>query len=145
MYVFAGNVSPKDLYSFRSLSMMRPQLTPLAVKPSVAKYTEKDLQRILRTVLKAWAPSDGAHEKLLNARLPDVYCSKSHMECYNFCQQCEDHFATAGALAPTVFFLQHFSCVTASTSVGSNISGNMRPRAQFLSLKRSSRPSFAEA
>ena len=22
------------------------------------------------------------------------------MECYNFCQQCEDHFATAGAKGP---------------------------------------------
>ena len=64
----------------------------------IAKYTEKDLQKILRIVLKARAPSsDGPREKPLKARLPDVYCSKSHMECYNFCQQCKDHFATAKA------------------------------------------------
>ena len=53
----------------------------------VAKYTEEDLQKILRTVLKARAPSsDGPHEKPLKARLPDVYCDQSHIECYNFYQ-----------------------------------------------------------
>ena len=65
---------------------------------SVAKYTKENLQRIFRTVVKAQAlPSDGPREKPLKARSPDVYRGKSHMECYNFCQQCEDHFATAGA------------------------------------------------
>ena len=73
-------------------------VNPPAVKPPVAKYTEEDLQRILRTVLKARAPpSNDAREKSLKARSPDVYCGKSHIECYNFCQQCEDHFAIAGA------------------------------------------------
>ena len=82
-----------------------------AVKLPVAKYTEKNLQRIPRTVLKARAPlSDGSREKSLKAKSPDVYCGKSHMECYNFCQQCEDHFATTGAKDPiripfAVFFL----------------------------------------
>ena len=77
----------------------------------VAKYMEEDLQRILRTVLKVRAPpSDGPREKPLKARSPDVYRGKSHIECYNFCQQCEDHFATAEAKDPnrilfaTLFF-----------------------------------------
>ena len=62
-------------------------VNPPAVEPPVAKYTEEDLQRILRTVLEARAPpSDGAREKPLKARSPDVYRGKSHMECYNFCQ-----------------------------------------------------------
>ena len=72
-----------------------------AVEPPVAKYTKEDLQRIIKTVFKARAPpSDGVREKPLKARSPDVYRGKSHMECYNFCQQCEDHFATAGAKGP---------------------------------------------
>ena len=76
-------------------------VNPPAVEPPVAKYTEEDLQRILKTVLEARAlPSDGIREKPLKARSPDVYCGKSYMECYNFCQQCEDHFATAGAKGP---------------------------------------------
>ena len=72
------------------------------VNPSVeffiAKYKEEDLQKILRTVLKVRAPSfDSLCEKLLKARSPHVYCGKSHIECYNFCQPCEDYFATARA------------------------------------------------
>ena len=75
-------------------------VNPLA-EPPIAKYTEEDLQNIFRTVLKTRAhPSDGPHEKPLKARSPDVYCGKSHIECYNFCQQCKDHFATAGAKGP---------------------------------------------
>ncbi len=37
---------------------------------------------------------------MLKAKTPDVYRGRSHMECYNFCQQCEDHFATCGATGP---------------------------------------------
>ena len=29
--------------------------------------------------------------------VPEVYYDKSHLDCYHFCQQCEDHFETAGA------------------------------------------------
>ena len=83
----------------------------LLAEPPITKYTEEDLQKIFRMVFKARAlPFDGPREKPLKARSPDVYCVKSHMECYNFCQQCEDHFATAGAKSPnripfTAFFL----------------------------------------
>ena len=87
-------------------------VNPPAVEPLVSKYTEEDLQRILRTVLETRAlPFDGPRKKPLKARLPDVYRGKSHMECYNFCQQYEDHFATAGAKGPNrimfaAFFLR---------------------------------------
>ena len=77
-----------------------PVIAP-TVEPLVAKYTEEDLQKILRTVLKARVPpSDGVCEKPLKARSPDVYCGKSYMDKYYFCQQCEDYFATAGAKGP---------------------------------------------
>ena len=36
-------------------------------------------------------------EQPLKARFPDLYYGNSHMDCYQFCQQCEDHFKTAGA------------------------------------------------
>ena len=50
-------------------------------------YTKKDLQKIFKVVLEAQASSfDGSHKKLLKARSSDVYCDKSHMEWYNFCQ-----------------------------------------------------------
>ena len=75
---------------------------------SVPKYSKDNLQRIFKAVLEAWvsapapalasAPvvSEMPREKL-KARFLDVYCEKSHMDCYNFCQQYEDYFAIAGA------------------------------------------------
>ena len=86
----------------------------LPAKPLVAKYTEKDLQKILKTVFEAWAPpSDSPYEKLLKAKSSNVYYGKSVIECYNFCQQCEDHFTTAGAKSPNripfaAFFLRDY-------------------------------------
>ena len=32
----------------------------------------------------------------LKARSSETYLMKSHMDCYHFCQQCEDHFKTSG-------------------------------------------------
>ena len=121
-------------------------VNPPAVEPPIAKYTKKDLQRILRTVLKARAlPSDGTREKPLKARSPDVYRGKSHMECYNFCQQCEDHFATARAKGPNRIPFAAFFLRDRITSVGSSTSGSMRLKAQSPSPGRGSRPSFVKA
>ena len=53
----------------------------------MAKYTEEDLQQILKAVLEAQVPAfDEPREKLWKARTHDLYYGKSHMECYNFCQ-----------------------------------------------------------
>ena len=77
---------------------------------SVVKYTEENLQKILRTVLKARAPpSNGCHKKPLKARSFDVYHGKFYIECYNFCQQCEDHFIIIGPKGPNrIFFTSAF-------------------------------------
>ena len=76
---------------------------------SVVRYSEDDLQRILRTVLDSrplalvLAPAaalhyEGPRKRPLEARFPDIYWGKTHLEYYNFFQQCENHFATAGAI-----------------------------------------------
>ncbi len=41
-------------------------------------------------------PREDVSDRTLKARNPDLYYGNSHMECYHFCQQCEDHFETAG-------------------------------------------------
>ena len=105
-------------------STKSPIANAFAAANSIPKYSEDDLQRILRTVLEARIPAPApvlapapvpvhapapapapivaeAPRKKLKARSPDVYRGKSHMDCYNFCQQCEDYFATAGATGPT--------------------------------------------
>ena len=67
-----------------------PVTVVFATTPTVPKYTKKELQRIFKIVLKAW-------DKPLKARFLDVYCRKSYMECYNFCQQCENYVSTTEA------------------------------------------------
>ena len=72
-----------------------------AVEPPIAKYTKENLQKIFKMIFDARnPPSDGVYEKPLKARSSDVYCGKSHMEYYNSCQQCKDHFATTRAKGP---------------------------------------------
>ena len=36
-------------------------------------------------------------ERFFKAKVPEMYYSKSHIDCYHFCQQCKNHFETAGA------------------------------------------------
>ena len=91
-------------------------IKPLANFPlaaiGVPKYSEDDLQRIFKAVLDAQAPIpipapapapilasivSKVPWKKLKACSPDVYRGKFHMDCYNFCQQCEDYFANAKA------------------------------------------------
>lgn len=64
-------------------------------------YSYEEMQDIIRTMMEAKpATTEGPQERPLKARLPDVYRGDNHMACYNFCQQCKDHFATAGAKRP---------------------------------------------
>ena len=86
-----------------------PTLAPAAVDSTV-RYSEADLQRIIKIVLETRRPAlipqplvfpDGPCKRPLKARFPKLYCGKTYMECYNFIQQCKDHFATAGAKKPS--------------------------------------------
>ena len=43
---------------------------------------------------------EGPQKCPFKARFPDVYRGDNHMACYNFCQQCEDYFATVGTKRP---------------------------------------------
>ena len=82
----------------------------LAAATNIPKYSENDLQRILKAVLEAQAPTptptpalvvfEVSQEKL-KARSPDVYRGKFYIDYYNFCQQYKNYFATAWAKGPT--------------------------------------------
>ena len=88
---------------------------------SLVKYLNYDLQRIVKTIIKARpllssAPAPvpalvvttaphykSSCELFLKAQFPDIYRGKPHMECYNFFQQYKDYFATANAMEPNQF------------------------------------------
>ena len=78
---------------------------PTLVEPTLAlKYNEADLMRILKifSEIKGQEPkAEVPRKRPLKAKVPDVYFGKSHMDCYHFCQQCEDYFKTAGATGST--------------------------------------------
>ena len=66
-------------------------------------YIEEEFQKIIWIVLEPQHPTpvlsapSRTRKRLLKTRVLDMYYDKSHIECYNFCQQCEDHFAIAEA------------------------------------------------
>ena len=66
----------------------------------VRKYIKEDLlQQIFKTVLEAqtFIIFKNLWNKPLKAHSPDVYCKKSYIKYYNFCQQCENYFNIIGA------------------------------------------------
>ncbi len=60
-------------------------LLPAPPAPNVAQYMQKDMDHLLQTFFQA---SKGGSGNKLKAKTLDVYRGRSHMECYNFCQQC---------------------------------------------------------
>ena len=70
--------------------------------PPVPSSNEELCQQLLKTYaatvkLLEQHHGSGPCEQPLKARFPNPYYGNSHMDCYRFCQQCEDHFETAGA------------------------------------------------
>ena len=54
-------------------------------------------------------------EQPLKARSPEIYSGKSHIDCYYFCQQCEDYFKTSDAIGINrTPFAASFLCGTIS-------------------------------
>ena len=70
-------------------------LTLLLVPPPAEDLFTKFMKVFMKTT-QAQALAE-PQEHSLKARTPETYWGKSHMKCYHFCQQCEDHFKTSGA------------------------------------------------
>ena len=59
------------------------------------------IKAYLEAQVTSWTKVDPKPRKQpLKARFPDLYYDNLHMDCYQFCQQCEDYFETAGAKKP---------------------------------------------
>ncbi len=72
---------PNDLFQeFIQTSLKRIQDQAPAVPAALVAEAKDNTDR----PLKPWNP--------------DLYYGHSHMECYYFCQQCEDHFEVTGSL-----------------------------------------------
>ncbi len=69
-------------------------LLPVPQDPGANRYSQQNLDKIIQTFLHT---SKGGSGDKLKAKTPDVYRGRSHMKCYNFHRQYEDHFTTCGA------------------------------------------------
>lgn len=98
----------KDINKLFKLPVISGQPTPapdvLLLAPSITKYIKEDLQCIFKTILEAQTPApilitfpENPQERFLKICFPDVYRGKNHLDCYNFCLWCKDHFAIARA------------------------------------------------
>ena len=111
-----GNNIPKPIPAVSRALTPIPASTP----GPPGRYTDEDLQRAIKLALESFVKGQEYGQLQANAAsrvqplktwFPDLYYGNSHLDCYYFCQQCEDHFKTAGANRPNqVFFTASFLC-----------------------------------
>ena len=77
-----------------------PALIPAPV-PAPAPLSSNELfKQFMRAYLElnqGLIQPSAERKRSLKAKVPEVYYGKSHMDCYHFCQQCENYFETDGA------------------------------------------------
>ena len=105
------NLSPSSISLSPGPNPSRhPTLGPAAVpapapapvhSPALASVATNDL---FKQFMKAYLEMNqgprqppAERERSFKAKILEVYYGKLHIECYHFCQQCEDYFETAGA------------------------------------------------
>ena len=71
--------------------------TPPFIPPSIEDLFTQFMKIFMETTQAQAQALAKPRERPLKAWTPKIYWGKSHMECYHFCQQCEDHFETFGA------------------------------------------------
>ena len=85
---------------------------------STPSSTDELFKQFMKAYLKSnQRPSLPPEERKrpLKAKVPNVYYDKLHMDCYHFCQLCEDHFETFWITRPnrtpfaTSFLRRNFS------------------------------------
>ena len=65
------------------------------------KYSKMDLMRILKIFSKIKSQKlkvEVLCKQSLKAKALDLYFEKLHIDCYHFCQKCEDYFKTIGTI-----------------------------------------------
>ena len=82
-----------------------PTPAPATASAAALSLDTELFKQFMKAYLEAQVPSQTKVDsepckQPLKTRFPDLYYGHSHMDCYQFCQQCKDHFETAGAKGP---------------------------------------------
>ena len=90
-------------------------LTPPLVPPTTKDFFTKFMKMFMETTQARDQEQLEPQKRPLKTRIPKTYSEKSHMNCYHFCQQCEDYFETSGAIEINrIFFAASFLCSSIS-------------------------------
>ena len=79
-------------------------LIPLLVSPTSGDLFNKFMKVFIEITQARDRRQLEPQERLLKARTLETYSGKSHMGCYNFCQQFNDHFETSDATRMNCIF-----------------------------------------
>ena len=97
---YSGNTSPALFCNPTPGPKLVPALNPAPV-PAPAPFS---FNKLFKQFMRAYLESNqgprqplAERKQFLKAKVPEIYYGKSHMDCYQFCQQYEDHFDTVGA------------------------------------------------
>ena len=98
-------LAPSDVGPPDAPASDAPAPDALVPAPAPPHYSKEDFQLMMKvcidSILQAQvvcSTEPASHrEGQLKARLPNFYYNKFHIGCYHFCQECENHFDTAGA------------------------------------------------
>ena len=92
----AGAPGKSDANSNKAPTL--PEASTLPFVPPTSKNLFTKFMKVFMETTQAQAQALAEpRERPLKARTPETYSGKSHMDCYHFCQQCEDYFETSGA------------------------------------------------
>ena len=98
----SGSTSPAPSRNPSPGPELVPALNPAPVPaPTPAPVASEEL---FKKFIKAYLETNQElrqppeeRKQTFKAKVPEVYYGKSHMDCYHFCQQYENHFEIAGA------------------------------------------------
>ena len=94
----AGAQSPAKKSNVESNEALTP---PEASTPPLIPPTSEDLftkfMKMFMETTQVWDQLESP-ERPLKARTPETYSGNSHIDCFHFCQQCENYFETSGAI-----------------------------------------------
>ena len=97
----APPLEPSNVFTVAPGSLDASAVAPVSSKALLRVYLNEKVQDIIWIVIEAKiAATKNPREYPFKAQLPNIYWGNNHMACYNFCQQYEDHFATAVAKKP---------------------------------------------
>ena len=78
-------------------ALIPPETSTLSLVPPTKDFFTKFMKVFMETTQAQAQALAEPQERPLKARTPETYSGKSHIDCYHFCQQCEDYFETSGA------------------------------------------------